>query len=302
MDKLDHIMSEITKLLEAPALRNPRVDRSLPVISPSYVKRMSEILNVDLSQEPYQVTNMKTFLKTFMIQLRLDGRLAPEEVESCYQMIEEERAKRKLTPADLELVDVSCDKSAQIYCSECGRHANQFCVNCGDAFCSECGARMHTKGRRASHHINELLACQLCKNLPARYLCTYSFQVYCTSCMSRQTRPGLPADILRLTPLKIDYSISNNSKNVPVLTGELMSIAPKLSATRDMEDSSVVSPNWHPFIDASGGLYYYNFKTQESMRRIDQTPEAEKDPDAEHRAEQAIKKVLFATGPKYINL
>ncbi len=302
MNKLDFIISEIFKLIAAPGIPGPRPERSQPVVSPSSVRRMSEILNVDLSEEPYQVTNIKTFLKTFMMQIRIDGRIAPDEVESCFHMIEDERLKRKLTLADLEKIDVSCDKSAQIYCSECGRHATHFCVNCSDAFCSDCGPRMHSKGQRASHHINKLLPCQFCRNLPARFLCTYSFRVYCTGCMSRQTKPGLPAEILRLTPLRINYTSCHTSKDAPALLGELLSMSPRFSDREKTEDSSLDLRNWHPFIDASGAPYYYNFKTQESMRRISKPPESVKESAANDLAEQAIRKVLYARGPKYINL
>lgn len=300
MNKLDFIISEIVKLIDAPGIPGSRTEE--PVVSPSSVRRMSEILNVDLSEEPYQVTNIKTFLKTFMMKIRIDGRIAPDEVESCFYMIEDERLKRKLPLADFEQIDACCDKSAQIYCSECGRHATHVCVNCNDAFCSDCGLRMHSKGQRASHHINKLLPCQFCRNLPARFLCTYSFRVYCTGCMSRQTKPGLPAEILRLTPLKINYTSSKTSKYVPALLGELLSISPQLSDRGETEDNLLHLRNWHPFIDASGTLYYHNFKTQESMRRISQPPESVKEAAENHLTDQAIRKVLFARGPKYINL
>ena len=57
--------------------------------------------------------------------------------------------------------------------------------------------------------------------------------------------------------------------------------------------------DWHPFFDASGVIFFYNFKSRESMRRGHSETEKE-DRETSERVQQGIRRVMFQTGPRML--
>lgn len=307
MSATEELISKLESLFEV-FPRDPRRsgDMCAPLVSPWTVRGIAEVLLVDLAREPYQVTNMKTFLKTFLLQYRLDTRLDPGEVESCLEMIEQERIKHRNEAVRAGIPDdVNNDKQVQFFCVECGVVASRYCTVCRDCLCTECSNRIHKKGSRSQHHINEFLPCSLCTENPSRLQCSYTFLTFCSSCFSKKHAKTLPTHILDLRPLRIDYSLSYNTLTPGNLGEELISRIrePREATPSETPGSTPIAlgPDWHPFIDASGVQYYYNFKTRESMRRVSRVREAV-DPETSERVEQSIRRVLFTTGPKILNL
>ena len=288
--------------------REPRraTDVDPPLISPWAVRKLADILSVDVSREPYQVTNMKTFLKTFHLQYRLDGRLDPIEVESCLGMIEQERGKQQTVgPNDRLIDDISNDKCTQFYCIECsGIIATSFCTDCRDCFCQTCCDKIHSRGRRSGHHINRFIPCSMCNKLPSRLQCSYTFNAFCANCYSTKHAKSLPTSILDLQPLQIDYSLKFNTLNPTSLAEELLSGTREPREGTDERSRVTTIPespgsDWHPFFDASGVIFFYNFKSRESMRRGHSETEKE-DRETSERVQQGIRRVMFQTGPRML--
>lgn len=307
MTQTEELISRLESLFEV-LPRDPRKTTELcaPLVSPWTVRAIAEVLSVDLAREPYQVTNMKTFLKTFLLQYRLDMRLDPDEVESCLEMIEQERIKHRLEASHgSPCEDVNNEKYLQVFCVECGKIASRYCTVCKDCFCDECSGRIHARGSRSQHHINEFLPCNLCETNPSRLQCSYTFRTFCNGCYTKKHSKTLPTHILDLRPLRIDYTLGYNTLTPGSLSEQLISELrePRASTlpTRNPQAKTTLGPDWHPFIDASGVLYYYNFKTRESMRRMPATDHAAETENSE-RVRQSIRRVLFSTGPKILTL
>ena len=332
--KMDRVREQIQELFEIFLTESHRPgDISSPLVSPWAVKRMAEILGVDIVDEYYQVPNIKTFLKTFLLQYRLEEGINPEEIDSCREMVSHERAKHKQPSESSDPhpyhEEISKMNSAQLYCIECGLVGTRFCVSCKDCFCTECCDRIHAKGNRSLHHVNKIIPCTLCRTRPSRLQCTYSFNTFCTECYSSKHVKTIPTNMLDLRPVRIDYTLGFNTKSPgkgrmslgEELAGSMGAGAPiamhslknsRLLAIGEPDSqieldasSSFTAPttaslphDWHPFLDSSGVRYYYNFKTQESMRRAG--PGVIPDPTIEEvkrsRTENAIRKIIFDSG------
>jgi hypothetical protein len=287
---------------------------TMPLISPWSVKRLADILHVDIIKEPYQVPNIKGFLRTFSLQYRMDTKIAAEEVKACLEVLADERQKSQVDPDMFPQRDLDAIfklDGDQIYCTECGLVATRYCTSCQDCLCKPCCERLHLRGKRASHVINKILPCFLCATKPSRLQCTFDFNTYCTDCYSRKHAKTLPAN-LDLRPLRIDYSINNNSCNITSGPCSLKhSLASKISGGRFLGDpvsneqrtlmnTNTVSRGWHPFLDSSGLVYFYNFQTQESMRRPNSLLQDTEAAAGSNQVEVSVKRIVFTTGPKLI--
>ena len=70
---------------------------------------------------------------------------------------------------------------------------------------------------------------------------------------------------------------------------------------RDDSPSETFSRFWHPFLDSSGLVYFYNFQTQESMRRPDSLLNHKEITVVSKETDEAIKRIMFETGPKVLD-
>ena len=258
---------------------NPSSDTSTVIlISPWTVKRLGEILGVNVAQEGNQVPNLKTFLRVFPLQFRVEQGIKPEEIESSLDMILQERIKQREGSRGS---NTKGSETLQTSCVECGVEGERYCVDCNEASCLDCCGRLHAKGNRAKHTLNKIIPCSLCRRSCARLLCTYTFRSFCIDCYRRRHLKTIPHEMLDLRPLEIDYTLRKTTPHVPSLTDEIIEtagepaspIAPgfkRVLAPGEPEpliEPSTVGKDWHPFLDSSGVIYYYNFVTQESMRR-----------------------------------
>jgi hypothetical protein len=247
-----------------------------PLLSPKYIRNMGDILECDLRTEPFLVNTMKTFLKAFSQQYRLEEDIEIQEIKWCREIAENERQKAAIShDLALEDCDPSNDESkkidpavhAQIYCVDCGVLAVMFCTTCQDSLCEDCFGRLHSKGNRRNHEFNNIIPCSFCQVYPAKLQCTYTFGNFCHECYARKHVKTLPK-FLDLKPLKIDYRMKS-SGSVPIVQ---KSQGKYYDPHRDNPSSivfreSTLDENWHSFYDLRGAMYYYNFQTNESMRR-----------------------------------
>ena len=260
---------------------------SMPLVSPWTVKRIAEIMGVDIVNEPYQVPNMKTFLKTFLLQYRIEGLISQEEINTSLDMVKLTRERFTVPLAEFAVNEYS--RNVQIYCVECSLTATRYCTYCKDSFCGECAYRVHAKASRKNHRINKILVCSLCRNFPARFQCTYSFEIYCVDCYKKKQAPTLPVS-LDLKPLRIDYTLTSAPRR-STLPGVICNEEGGKEHKPSMNAFAAV--DWHPFLDSLGVKYHYNFKTQESVRRLEVGKVAQK-----KFSMSAINKIKFDIAPK----
>merc|ERR1712061_911732 len=239
----------------------------------------AEMLRIDLAKEPFMVRTLKTFLKAFSQQYRLEEEIDAQEVKWCLEIVENERTKDSITK-NMDMEDdpgelVNPAAHAQLYCIECQVIATCFCPECEDCFCEACFERLHSKGNRSTHEPNHLIPCCLCRAFPAKLQCTYTFGNYCHECYARKHVKTLPK-FLDLKPLRIDYTTKRKAKvdedpknNVRIWA--LGEVNPKFEAQEGFSKrapiQTTLGEEWHAFYDLRGVKYYYNFGSGESMRR-----------------------------------
>jgi len=311
----DHVKLRINRILWSyEAESQIDLQSQMPLVSPKYVKILAEILGIDLGDEPYLVRTLKTFLRAFA-QMYHEGELDVQEVKWCCEIIHNERAKlavMKQLPYEADANEQLDTGDGQVYCVECGSVADCYCPECSDCMCVTCFERLHARGNRASHEPNYFISCGMCKTTLAKLQCTYSRGQYCVECYTRKHSKSLPK-FLELRPLKIDYKRSAKldreeqaraklkpyQSNLPdpiVVSGP----QPAPEADPDLKDSfskpapleTLLGERWHAFYDLRGVKYYYNFDTQESMRRpqddlmMATTPSRPSPPHASHSPDE----------------
>lgn len=278
----EHIKLRINRVLWSyEAESQTDVQAQMPLVSPKYVKILGEILDCELVSEPFMVRTLKTFLKAFS-QMYHDGELDSQEVMYCLDIVKNERAKAAVAkqlgvdPAtDLDAGDIV--GQGQMYCVEClhteANVAHLYCPECGDSLCLSCFEKLHAKGHRATHEPNHFILCVMCKTMPAKLQCTYTRGKYCSDCYNRKHAKTLPK-FLDLKPLKIDYKRSAKLEREEKARKEgkqsespLTVVDPEETFSKPAPLETTLGEKWHAFYDLRGVKYYYNFETQESMRR-----------------------------------
>eukprot|EP00747_Dinoflagellata_sp_TGD_P161997 gnl/TRDRNA2_/TRDRNA2_179117_c0_seq1.p1 gnl/TRDRNA2_/TRDRNA2_179117_c0~~gnl/TRDRNA2_/TRDRNA2_179117_c0_seq1.p1 ORF type:complete len:610 (+),score=123.44 gnl/TRDRNA2_/TRDRNA2_179117_c0_seq1:84-1913(+) len=269
----EHIKLRINRVLWAYENESRTdVQHQMPLVSPKYVRNMADILGVELVEEPYMVRTLKTFLKAFS-QMYHEGELDTQEVKWCLEIVENERAKVAVSknlhmendPAD----QIEAHVHAQLFCIECNIVASCYCPECADCFCESCFERLHSRGHRASHIPNHIIPCVICKTMPAKLQCTYTRGNYCHECYDKKHKKTLPK-FLDLKPLRVDYK-----SQVKVPGQGAVSAHDEYDAEKELRQGfsksapleTVLGEKWHAFYDLRGIRYYYNFESQESMRR-----------------------------------
>merc|ERR1719321_2195738 len=235
-----------------------------PLIAPKCIKHIADVLEVNLAEEPFMVGTLKTFLKAFSQQYRLEEDLDLQEIKWCVEIVENERTKASIAgqlPSedqdDAEEDGIKPTVHAQLYCVESGNLATVYAADCGDCFCEEEYERLYAKGHRKKLEAVNILPYSLCQVYPAKLQCTYTFGNFCHECYARKHVKTLPR-FLDLKPVKIDYRAQN-----PISTSKEPIPPPKV----DKSNESDLGAHWHAFYDMRGCKYFYNFATRESMRR-----------------------------------
>jgi hypothetical protein len=268
----EHIKLRINRMLwsyEADCAQD--ITNQQPLIAPKCIKNIADVLEVNLATEPFMVGTLKTFLKAFSQQYRLEEDLDLQEIKWCVEIVENERTKASIAGQlpnaeenDDEEDGIKPTVHAQLYCVESGNLATVYAADCGDCFCEEEYERLYAKGNRAKMKPVNIIPCTLCQVYPAKLQCTYTFGNFCHECYARKHVKTLPR-FLDLKPVKIDYRAAN-----PI--GYKQSEIIKSAAPKRESNEPDLGAHWHAFYDMRGCKYFYNFSTDESMRR----PTAEK--------------------------
>merc|ERR1719316_965726 len=189
------------------------------------------------------VGTLKTFLKAFSQQYRLEEDLDLQEIKWCREIVENERTKARIA-ADLPTDAVP------------------------DAAQEEEDDRIYAKGKRKANKPVHIIPCSLCQVYPAKLQCTYTFGNFCHECYARKHVKTLPK-FLDLKPVKIDYRAANptgagysakTDKNKP-------KEKPKREPGEIEPEPNHLGGKWHASYDLRGCKYFYNFETGESLRR-----------------------------------
>lgn len=291
----DHIKLRINRVLwQYENDSSIDVQHQMPLVSPSYVKTLADILDMNIKTEPFMVRTLKTFLKAFS-QMYHEGELDTQEVKWCLEICDNERNKAQDTKHpvfDTSYGQIDSMAGGQLYCVECDNKARIYCPECEDTLCELCFERLHAKGNRYRHIPNHIVPCVICHNLPARLQCTYTRGTYCMDCYTKKHAKTLPK-FLDLKPLKIDYRTNglrlNKGKNGHALEDH----APPPGMELEVQDSfskpapleSRLGEKWHAFFDLRGVKYYYNFETEESLRRPQDDKIMDEEAEDHERAE-----------------
>jgi hypothetical protein len=237
---------------------------------------------------------MKTFLKAFS-QMYHEGELDAQEVKWCLEICDNERNKAQDTKNpvfDTSYGQIDSLASGQLYCVECDNKARIYCPECEDTLCELCFERLHAKGNRYRHIPNHIVPCVICHNLPARLQCTYTRGTYCMGCYTNKHAKTLPK-FLDLKPLKIDYRTNGLRLNQGKHGSALEDHAPPPGMELEVQDAfskpapleSRLGEKWHAFFDLRGVKYYYNFETEESLRRPQDDKIMDEEAEDHERAE-----------------
>lgn len=306
----EHLKLRINRMLWSyEAESEADVQNQHPLISPKYCKQMAEILGVTLAgdgAEPAMVRILKTFLKAFSQQRNVWDEMDTQEVKWCLEIVENERAKARISEDVIEgriedpSENIRANVHKQLYCIECGVVASCYCTQCEDCLCENCFEKLHSKGNRSLHTGNHIIPCCLCQSMPAKLQCTYTFGNYCQQCYSQKHVKSLPK-FLDLKPMRIDYTKKDARRGdvVNEETGEEKRVwatgetDPEEEArggfSKRAPAETTLGEKWHAFYDLRGVKYYYNFESEESLRR----------PSLEHLdKEYAAQKHQEMTGDK----
>ncbi|KAF4656431.1 hypothetical protein FOL47_008913, partial [Perkinsus chesapeaki] len=309
VSKEEHIKLRINRMLWSyEAECNSNILTQEPIVSPRYVREIAEILKVDVVAEPFMVRTIKVFIKAFSLQYRLETELDTQEVKYCLEIIDNERNRFQISQEVLEQEDPSAtigpNEAGQVYCVECGIVASCYCPKCRDCLCETCFEKLHMKGNRKLHVPNHLIPCCLCRTLPAKLQCTYTFGSYCHECYTGKHVKTLPR-FLDLKPVKIDYtrdyayieqeegtetkrrSVGHSLQSQltkaqashgtgpggrVLAKGELDPRKELLeSLSRTAPPHTLLGIKWHAFFDRRGSKYFHNFETGESLHRPQET-------------------------------
>jgi hypothetical protein len=252
-----------------------------PIVCPKYVALLAEIFSIDIVEEGLLVRHLKSFLKIFALQYRLEEEVSLQEVKLALNIIESERKSFHIIKEN-EIPD-------KLFCVECGLSAAMICVECNDCFCSSCDNILHSKGNRSSHNRNSFILCSLCKRKPASLQCTYSFGCFCYTCFHEKHAKSLPR-FIDLKPVEIDY-LKKLNVDLKDLTGEEYCEG---GISKSAPANSSSECGWHPFFDMRGVKYFFNFKSQESVRRL----HAEHIPQTDFNAKEQILKLAYSRDSK----
>jgi len=323
----EHIKLRINRVLWSyEAESQTDLASQMPLVSPKYVKLLGDILGIDLIDEPYMVRTLKTFLKAFS-QMYHEGELDTQEVKWCIEIVDNERAKQDVArhlPYESDPTEQLDSGAGQVYCIECALAASCYCPECGDCMCETCFERLHAKGNRAGHEPNFFIPCAICKVNPAKLHCTYTRGKYCADCFTKKHAKTLPK-FLELKPLKIDYKRSAKKDRgepfVPpptVLNPRMAGKAGQVTVALPSEEQdpeiketfskpapmeTTLGEKWHAFYDLRGVKYYYNFETQESMRRPQDElicPVAPVDAKAKQKRREIVGQMAMSRSPRLL--
>ena len=214
-----------------------------PLVTPDSIKAVANIFRVDVVSETALVPVLKFFLKLMHRQYNTDEGIDISDISQLCNRIDSERRSARSSIL-CESFSITVSDKGFVFCSNCSLVATGHCPQCGDSLCTDCSETIHARGRRSEHIVKKFIVCSVCKSLPSMSQCSYTYGFYCKVCYLNHAK-SLPR-YLDLKSIDVDYGEQKTSR----VRGNI---------ERD--------GTWHPFSDIRGVVYYYNFGTDESMRR-----------------------------------
>lgn len=205
------------------------------------ISELARIFAVDLKHEPFLVAPIKKTLH----HMSAVGSVSLHTVDDFRYMVAQRRAEYTSLERTLSL------QIAKTKCIECEeRSASIYCSDCGDFFCQECFAYIHSTGSRKLSHKRtqvELQECSDCEVLVAVLSCSDCKDAYCLVCFEKF------------------HSRGGRRNHVPAIIKRGPALAPDDS--RNRRKFEAMKSLWIRATD-SGGVTFYNLATLESRRDL----------------------------------
>jgi hypothetical protein len=253
-----------------------------PFVCPLNIERLSHRLGIDLSSvEPLSgvIRVLKQCLKK--ISLNRDSRSVELDLIVEHIAFELSRVQSVASESVVGSVVHKPDSNPLIHglgkvCVNCEvSGAVKYCLQCCDWLCYDCFLHVHGHGSRRFHESIDLVSCgsEGCSRC-ALLTCPRSNRSFCAECYSCAYLPGIPLSE-RTFPVRIDYEESWRRFN----EREKLLPDPATDAGND----------WYPFCDRFGVVYFYNFKSRESLRRSPISMFDDEDPVADERSDVSAR-------------
>ena len=254
-----------------------------PFVCPKNIETLCRALKIDLATlEP--LSDLLRVLKKCLKECPVSGSWDPdqallvverinfelEKIHSSLARTDEARTVHYVGGASLTSLWLA---NSCIHCEV--SQAAKYCLLCSDWFCEGCFKVIHNRGNRRFHRSLDLIPCasEGCTRI-AQLICVREDRALCANCYTYVYLPCVPLSDREL-PARIDY-------------------AETLKKLREHGESSPdkdkdLGNDWFPFCDRFGVIYYYNFKSRESMRRSpismfdDEDPVADESSDVSER-------------------
>jgi hypothetical protein len=256
---------------------------SEPLLSPANICLLAECFDIQLSRGKNPQSLVRT-LKYWLKRLSLTATINSETVQLLRSHIDYSFHFIRTSPVSHPCTVIASPEAllkdilnGSTVCLSC--EINKpfiFCRTCRDLFCPICYDRVHRKGNRSRHKQLSLLRCSytdVCGHY-AVVQCQLSGRVFCPECYLKSYISQLPMTD-RKPPIRISYG--------PIWDSDASTVSFKSPPVNDL------TSDWHPFYDRDGLLFYYNFSTRGSRRRIplssfdDEEPVAEENSDVSKR-------------------
>lgn len=250
-----------------------------PLVSPPHVARLCDVFGYEVKACGCLVRNLKAQLKVFATAYRTKQDVELEDVVRCKELLardmdkwREMKEQWRLKAGEVQNFELSKLANGEVTCINCNAVALAFCLECKDYLCLTCYDSLHSKGARLQHSPFKLVPCVLCSKLPAKLHCTFTDKSLCHRCYAMKHIKLLPPDGRENQPRKIDYAkqygaYAEQAKQRAKEKAGTTALTALALTDADDGFESVLSTDWHPFYDARGVKYYYNFTTTERMRQ-----------------------------------
>lgn len=255
-----------------------------PLVSPEYVEHLADIFGYSLKEDPYLCRTIKAYLKSFAKSYRATEDIEMADIKRCAAVLSDDCEKDRecheswqSTLHEETRFQLQNLAGGSINCIECNTVALSFCLECKDYLCLACFDKLHQRGARRFHAPFRLIPCALCQTMPAKLHCTFTDKSLCHECYAMRHIKVLPPDAKENPARRINYkeqydryaqmAQEKQKHSGPTRPNTGLSSHSDNSAT---SYESVIGAEWHPFYDARGVKYHYNFKTCERMRQCPQ--------------------------------
>lgn len=270
------------------------------VTNPQLMRRLVELLDIDIQTEPYLIRRVKLFVEDAYFRMKDIGahRVTVENCANVQQLVvllEIDRVNflKKISPSGL------------LYCVECQTAlADVISAGCHDVFCNTCAVATHSTGHRQDVPMIfiEQAVCSECEQKAALVRDEDDADLYCYDCFKATHQRGKRKRHCVRLPMTTfcDYMEDREASYICMETGELMcskyatryrsrgarknhtlyglrkaAYSKRLFAdnlerltmiVQKHADQSLPLSPWFIFYDDALAPYWYNFQTRERTR------------------------------------